>query len=254
MSLWPTSPGEPFHLEGPTDRPATLLLHGLTGSPFCMRPLAAALHKAGYAVHVPRLPGHGTTPEALNSTSRADWSEAALEAAKPLAEAHSGLIVAGLSMGALLAIELALYKHPIVSALVLLAPALQVSRSAQLKLAAYKALRRPARLALVPKSARRYRTEEDPAYRVHPMNAVLEFDALRREIRGRIELISQPLFLAHGAHDDGVPLSASFEIAQRASSRVNRTVVLRRSQHIITLDLEHEQLEREVLAFLASLG
>src|SRR3546814_4504262 len=37
-----------------------LVLHGFTGTPVSMRPLADGLADAGFAVEMPRLPGHGT--------------------------------------------------------------------------------------------------------------------------------------------------------------------------------------------------
>src|SRR5580704_15003176 len=49
---------EAFSAPGGPD--GVLVLHGFTGSPFSMRPLADKLAEAGYAVELPRLPGHGT--------------------------------------------------------------------------------------------------------------------------------------------------------------------------------------------------
>ena len=42
---------------------APLIIHGFTGCPQSMRPLAEAFAAAGLSVELPRLPGRGTTPE-----------------------------------------------------------------------------------------------------------------------------------------------------------------------------------------------
>src|SRR5690606_24161808 len=85
-----------------------LVLHGFTGSPVSMRPVAEALADAGFAVEMPRLPGHGTSVEDMVHTTWDDW----------LAEAERGLavlrertpdgrqIVVGLSMGGALTVAL----------------------------------------------------------------------------------------------------------------------------------------------------
>src|SRR4051794_39709983 len=49
------------------------VLHGFTGSPVSMRPLAEAFAEAGFAVELPRLPGHGTDPSDLALTTWDDW-------------------------------------------------------------------------------------------------------------------------------------------------------------------------------------
>ena len=43
--------------------PAVLCLHGLTGTPYEVRPPAEALAEAGFACLGPLLPGHGTHPD-----------------------------------------------------------------------------------------------------------------------------------------------------------------------------------------------
>ena len=60
----------------PTDgaAPGALVLHGFTGNPSSMRPLAEAFAGAGFHVELPRLPGHGTSIEDMQATGWADWT------------------------------------------------------------------------------------------------------------------------------------------------------------------------------------
>src|SRR2546430_6543846 len=94
----------PFEL-GPSDASADacLLLHGFTGSPWDMRPLGDALAARGFRVKGVRLPGHGGEPEAMAGVSARDWEEACETALDSLASTPR-VFVAGLSMGALLAL------------------------------------------------------------------------------------------------------------------------------------------------------
>ena len=62
------------------DRRGALIIHGFTGCPQSMRPLAEAFAAAGFSVELPRLPGHGTTPEDMAKYQWRDWT-AAVDAA-----------------------------------------------------------------------------------------------------------------------------------------------------------------------------
>ncbi|MFP2909435.1 alpha/beta hydrolase [Pyxidicoccus sp. 3LFB2] len=112
----------PFDLGRGED--ACLLLHGFTGSPWDMRPLGEALAARGMRVVAPRLPGHGTTPQALLHVNWRDWQAAADSALREL-HGHRNIFVAGLSMGALLAMGLAARHPETVRALALVAPAVR---------------------------------------------------------------------------------------------------------------------------------
>src|SRR3989442_497796 len=124
-------PADPFVLgEGPD---GCLLLHGLTGSPAEMRPVGEALAAAGFRAVGPLLPGHGTTPEDLDTTTRADLIQAAESALLSL-EGARRIFLCGLSVGGLLAIHLAARPWvreglPDFSALALLAPAIEFAGS-----------------------------------------------------------------------------------------------------------------------------
>jgi carboxylesterase len=112
----PVLPGaEPFAADG--DDVGVLVLHGFTGNPSSVRPLAEALAADGRTVLLPRLPGHGTTVDDMLKTSWADWSAAAEAAYQDLAGRSRAVVVAGLSMGGTLACWLAA-RHPEIAGLV----------------------------------------------------------------------------------------------------------------------------------------
>src|SRR3954469_3996593 len=110
---------EPFSASGGPD--AVLVVHGFTGNPQSMRPLAEAFAAVGYTVSLPLLPGHGTTVEDMIPTRWRDWSESAEGAYQELAARTRTVVVAGLSMGGTLAVWLAT-RHPEIAGLVLVNP------------------------------------------------------------------------------------------------------------------------------------
>lgn len=104
---------------------AVLLLHGFTGSPWELRPVGEALAARGVHVVCPRLPGHGTTPEAMLFAGMTEWLNTAASALESLRGAKK-LVLIGLSMGGLLAMILAGRSRGLVRGLVLMAPALEL--------------------------------------------------------------------------------------------------------------------------------
>lgn len=103
---------------------AVLLLHGFTGYPVDMRPVAESLAEAGLYVRVPRLPGHGTDGVDFRSSDWRDWLRHATDEYLNLASEFATVHIGGLSMGGLLATLIAA-NYP-VEKLLLLAPAFRV--------------------------------------------------------------------------------------------------------------------------------
>lgn len=98
-----------FHLPG--GRNGVLLIHGLTGTPTEMRLVAKGLNRNGFSVHALQLAGHCGDEADLLATGWHDWYGTVREAAQKMREEVDHLFVAGLSMGALLALKLAA-DHP----------------------------------------------------------------------------------------------------------------------------------------------
>ena len=91
-----------------------LVIHGFTGSPQSMRPMAEACAAAGHTVEMPRLPGHGTSIEDMLTTSWADWSAHVENVYVDLSKRCDKVFVTGLSMGGALTLWLAA-RHPQIS-------------------------------------------------------------------------------------------------------------------------------------------
>ena len=245
--------GEPFDLPGGPD--AVLLLHGLTGSPFEMRHLALRLNRAGYRCLGPVMAGHGGDPRALRGLPWASWVEAARRELVNL-EGARRTFVAGCSMGALVACALAHALPEKVDGLVLLAPALRLAGTA--RLAALLARHTPLARAIVPKlGGSDVRDPEmrrvNPTMGAVPLSAVAELDLLARHVDRLLPGVAAPALVVAGAKDHTVTLAGARRTARRLGSAGARLVVLKRSFHLVGIDVERDRCAAEVMAFLASI-
>src|SRR4051812_35072556 len=101
-----TGDKSPLSIAG--DDRGVLCLHGITGTPFEVRPLGEALGRLGCSVEVPLLAGHGGTLRDLAVTGWPDWLRSAERAMDALSARVHGrpIAVCGFSMGGLLALRL----------------------------------------------------------------------------------------------------------------------------------------------------
>lgn len=96
---------EPFHFPG--NSTGLLLIHGFTGSPSELRFLGERLAAQGFTVKGILLAGHGTVPEELAKKRWEDWLNDAENGVTELRTICTKVLAIGLSMGGLLALELA---------------------------------------------------------------------------------------------------------------------------------------------------
>ncbi len=109
-------------------RIGVLLSHGFTGSPASMRPWGEHLAGLGYAVEVPRLPGHGTTWQEMNRTTWDDWYGELSRVFDNLCIDNDAVVLAGLSMGGALVLRLAADHPDRVAGVVVVNPAVATKR------------------------------------------------------------------------------------------------------------------------------
>lgn len=254
-------------IAGPGDL-GCLLVHGLTGTPAEMFPVAEAL--AGRCpLWVTRVAGHATTVDDLAATSWQDWYDSAAGGADALLAAVPRIAVIGLSMGALLTMRLAVARRGAVAGVILLSTAIELQRGLPRTLglplrllAAADAHVAPLRSALA--RVRFAKSGSDiadqavraahPGYRRVPLRALLNLLLLQRIAWRDAPAITQPALVIHALHDHTCSPAAAEALCARLGSRQKRFVLLRESFHVVTVDRERPCVLAEIGEFLAALA
>lgn len=239
-------PTSPFYSDSGTI--GVLLLHGFTGSPASLRPLAEQLAAAGYRVSLPVLPGHGTTWQQLAVTSWQDWSDYAERELLALRRSCDRVFVVGLSMGGALALRLAARRSDDVAGLVLVNPAL-TAKNPLLGLAGV--LKHVVKTTPGVGNDIAQPGQNEHAYDLTPTASAHELSKLWADLRPYLDLVICPMLIFRSAIDHVVPKS-SLEIIRRQTSSMDVTeVVLANSYHVATLDFDAPLIEQRTLAFVA---
>jgi carboxylesterase len=239
----------PRHPETST---AVLLVHGFTGSPWEMRPLGEALAARGFHVRGMRLPGHGTTPEAMLWVTWHDWVDSVQAELQALAN-YSTVLIAGMSMGGLLGMLMAAREPSRVHGLVLMAPAVKLkSRQGQ----ALRLVRKVDLTGLLPQWVIKDSTDIEipevraespilPRYPVARLNDLFAVQDLAFDAESRLRCPSLVL-AAH--HDHVVDFAAVLAMQRRLPN--SRLLVLNRGWHIIPRDSDRALAISEVSEFV----
>jgi carboxylesterase len=224
-----------------------LVLHGFTGNPVSMRPLAEVFADAGFAVELPRLPGHGTAVEDLAETGWDDWlTEAdrglmALQARVP----DGNVVVAGLSMGGALTAALA-EGHPELAGIVLIntpvgAPP-ELAAAIEEMLAGGMEVMDPIGGDIADPDADETESGETP------LRPLLTMIMAGQDVRERLAEITQPTLIITSRQDHVVNPEDSDVLAEQISGPVER-LHLEKSFHVATLDYDKAELEAAAVAF-----
>lgn len=242
---------EPYHLRG-TRAGAVLLLHGFNDSPQAVRPLADALHAAGWTVHVPLLPGHGRTLKAFARATADEWYDAAQSAYAALRREHAQIAVGGLSMGGAIAARLA-SEHPEIVAYVGIAPYLRMPHGAAIVLA----IAPVASLVTVYLAGGTRGSIQDPAaaasiiaYRASTPGLMRELHRVVARARAALGGLRAPVLIIQSREDPRIAPWAASDAFARIGSTDKTLDWVTGAGHVLTLDRTHKALEERVVSWL----
>lgn len=223
-----------------------LVVHGFTGSPQSMRPLAEAYAAAGHTVEMPRLPGHGTSVDDMATTSWSDWYGEAVGAYRDLASRTERVVAVGLSMGGTIVCRLAI-DHPEIAGIVPINAAVEydatTAATVQQMIEAGED-RMPGIGADIADP-----DQDELAYDQVPLECLRSLLGVVQEVEGRLSEIRCPVLVMVSPEDHVVQPSSSELLATKVSGPV-RTVVLDRSYHVATLDYDQQKILDESLQFI----
>lgn len=248
-------------------RTGALLLHGLGGTPVEMRFVALALARAGMTVLCPQLAAHTGSFDELQESRWQDWYASAEAALDQLRRRCDTVIVAGLSMGAVLALMLAAERKKDVDGAVLYAPTLTLDGwgvpwyARLFKLVQQKSLAKwfnfaerapygvkdPRVRALVTAAIESGDSSTAGMLKV-PGGAMFELGGLVSAVRERARGIQQPVLLVHPRHDDRASIHNSFWLQRNLAGTVDM-VVLDDSYHVVTVDRQRHVVTDRTIAF-----
>ena len=227
-----------------------LLLHGYTGSPASMRPWAEYLNGLGYTVSVPRLPGHGRTPEELNKVKWNQWVDRAEEELVKLFNSCDSVFVVGLSMGGGLTAHLATKFSDRLAGIILVNPMIHLP-GINSKVAGLVSIVKKMRKS-VGDDIKRPNTVEY-GYDKLPLVGLKEVLKMHEATRKNLASISCPVMIFHSKDDHVLPVSNTEIIWDGISSTNKQRIELINSYHVATLDFDQDVIHENSRIFFETL-
>ncbi len=272
----PRDPTPFSHHDGPV---GALLVHGFSGTPGELRPLAEHLAHQGYSVEAPLLAGHGGSQDELGVVTWQDWVASAERALDSLRTRCPSVVLVGFSMGGAITLYMAgtdgaarrkIAGIVTMSALTRINSPLTVLLPIARHVMPYVYPLRLRGIDLTkPEVIERLR-DYIPDLRVDPskpteiaalrrgvkvsVGAVYQLNVLLRHMRSALPRVTAPALLIQATHDEQIPRSSLDEIYRRIGSRDKRVVRLARSGHMLLAGPERDEILAQVTAFLQQIG
>lgn len=225
---------EPFLLPG--DRTSVVLVHGFTGAPKEMRLLGEALNQKGLTVLGVRLAGHATRPEDMARSRWWDWLASVEDGINLLANSCDRIFYAGLSLGGVLSL-IAAARIPPAGVIAMSTPFAVDARVRYARLFKYF-------LPWIKKEKKNGQVElsyqdhvEYPAYSASALAEL--YDAIQA-MRQSLSRVTVPVLLINSKTDPTVPIEHASRIRALLVNSPVQQVLLERSGHVITEDVERE--------------
>ncbi len=238
---------------GPRARTGFVVSHGFTGNPSSVRPYAEALASAGFRVELPRLPGHGTHVLDMVKTRYADWRAELLAARERIARDCDKVVLAGLSMGGTLVLDLTGAEPTKVAGAIAINPAVLdregiVARLAPLISRVLPVV--PASAAGLAKNDVAKPGGDERAYAWVPTKAADSLMSALPRVRAQLRGCSVPILVAYSPQDHSVPCANALAVPDLVGPGGKvQTLILDRSYHVATLDYDLEKLVEASIRF-----
>jgi carboxylesterase len=253
----------------PEVKMGALLLHGLTGIPKEMRPIGKKLEAAGVIVRTPMLPGHGAGYKEMLETSWQDWVDGAQKEFDELAKECDRIFIAGLSMGAILAMIIA-SRNQKVAGLGMLSPTLKYDGNGASKFSVLLplvdmfpvlgkwcywteeppyGLKDPRLQKMITRQLEKASKGEGSDYGLFRTYAysLRQLERMVKYCRTAAPHVKCPTLVLHSLEDSLTSEANAIEVYRMIGSRDKRMVLLSGCDHVLTLDLRKEDVANHIL-------
>ncbi len=248
---------------------ALLLFHGLTGSPLELKQYAKLIHKEGYDIYCPTLPGHGQYLQEIRSIKWQDCLNFSMNKYMEIKKEYEEVYVGGSCLGAVIALAIAAESSS-VSGIVALSTTLFLDGWT---IPWYKFL---IPLALNTVFRYYYSFPEKAPYGIKnpkvrekmllmmnkstialeyiPMTTIYELLSFSKYTRNNLEDITAPCFIIHSKLDDISSLKSARLIYKNISSKIKSLCILENSYHMLTMDNDKDLVAKKTIDFLNNIS
>jgi carboxylesterase len=232
-----------------------LLLHGLTSHLDCIDPVVPRLEKHNIPYRLPVLRGHMTKPADLTGVKWQDWVEDGKQSMNDLLQECDMVLPVALSMGSLVALNLALDYPTKIQGLVAIAPALRLKS----KLSPL--------VPLIAKFQKQYQFKPDPKgyfdqeqarttrnYPGLPTAALVEFVKMGTRLRNRTLLskVTVPTLVLAAVHDRTIEPQSALFLYENLGSQDKKLVWFDHSGHEMLRDAQREEVLDAIEEFVVA--
>jgi len=226
-------------------------LHGFTSHVNCVADLRFGLEELGMPYRIPVLRGHGGQWQDLRGVKARDWFEDAEDALLDLLTECRRVIIVGLSMGGLVALDLAARHRKKVAGVVPVAAALKfVDPLAFMSPALARIIPSwPSPKAFHDKQLMEQRNRNYPRF---PTATFVELYRYAQEVGNRLSFVIAEALIIQSRKDQVVAPASAEKILQKISSKNKRIQWFERSGHEMFLDLEGREVTAAVIEQIRS--
>jgi carboxylesterase len=247
---------------------AVLLIHGLTGTPSEMKGIGKAISKHGFTVHGVQLSGHCGDEQDLIQTGWRDWNESVETAFDCLRKYYRTVFVGGLSMGALLSLNLGAARQSQVAGLLLYSttlfydgwaiPKKRIFLKPALALGFAGLIRFEENFPFGLKNTRtrerisRFMLRGDSSVAGNvatPGKSLVQLEQLISRTKRILPKVRTPTLVMHARDDDMSSLRNANYVVRNIGGNVEK-VILENSYHMLTLDNDRDELVKRSVSFM----
>jgi esterase/lipase len=249
--------GQPFLVKGRSHNTGVVLIHGYMAAPLEVRELADYLGRKGLWVYVPRLKGHGTSPEDLAVRSYGDWLASVETGYAIIRSLCKEVVVGGFSAGAGMALDLAARVKDIKGVFAVCPPMRLKDFSSKFVPAVDVWNRLMDRVRL--DGAKKEFVENFPEnphinYFRNPVSGVLELERLMESLEEKLPAIEMPALVIQSLGDPVVKPSGSRRAFDLMGSEDKTYILYNFDRHGILLGKGADRVHRAIGDFIENVN